>query len=40
MVGTPKTRGRPIWEVFRVIDGNTRKPVDNPALQALRSARV
>ncbi|MGV1015466.1 MAG: PAS domain-containing protein, partial [Methyloceanibacter sp.] len=24
-------RGRPIWEVFRVIDEGTRKPVDDPA---------
>ena len=35
-----EARGRPIWEVFRVIDGNTRKPVDDPALQALRERAV
>ena len=29
-------RGRPIWEVFRVIDETTRKPIDDPALRALR----
>ncbi|MGH6867032.1 MAG: sensor histidine kinase, partial [Methyloceanibacter sp.] len=33
-------RGRPIWEVFRVIDENTRKPVDDPALKALREREV
>lgn len=31
-----KARGRPIWEVFRVINETTRKPVDDPALKALR----
>ena len=35
-----EARGRPIWEVFRVIDGSTRKPVDDPALQALRERAV
>jgi PAS domain S-box-containing protein len=29
-------RGKPIWEVFRVIDEKTRKPLDDPALRALR----
>jgi PAS domain S-box-containing protein len=29
-------RGKPIWEVFRVIDEATRKPIDDPALKALR----
>jgi PAS domain S-box-containing protein len=29
-------RGKPIWEVFRVIDEATRKPLDDPALRALR----
>ncbi len=29
-------RGKPIWEVFRVIDEATRKPIDDPALRALR----
>jgi PAS domain S-box-containing protein len=29
-------RGRPIWEVFRVIDEKSRKPLDDPALRALR----
>lgn len=33
-------RGRPIWEVFRVIDEGTRKPVDDPALKALRERTV
>jgi PAS domain S-box-containing protein len=33
-------RGRPIWEVFRVIDEGTRKPVDDPALKALREREV
>src|SRR3990172_5934621 len=36
----PKARGRPIWEVFRVINENTRKPVDDPALKALRERAV
>ena len=31
-----EARGRPIWEVFRVIDETSRKPVDDPALKALR----
>jgi len=35
-----EARGRPIWEVFRVIDENTRKPVDDPALKALRERAV
>ena len=35
-----KARGRPIWEVFRVINENTRKPVDDPALKALRERAV
>jgi PAS domain S-box-containing protein len=35
-----EARGRPIWEVFRVIDESTRKPVDDPALKALRERRV
>ena len=35
-----EARGRPIWEVFRVIDANTRKPVDDPALKALRERTV
>ena len=35
-----EARGRPIWEVFRVIDESTRKPVDDPALQALRERAV
>ena len=29
-------RGKPIWEVFRVIDEKSRKPIDDPALRALR----
>ncbi len=33
-------RGRPIWEVFRVINETTRKPVDDPALKALRERAV
>lgn len=33
-------RGRPIWEVFRVVDEGTRKPVDDPALKALRERAV
>lgn len=33
-------RGRPIWEVFRVIDEGSRKPMDDPALKALRERRV
>jgi PAS domain S-box-containing protein len=36
----PKARGRPIWEVFRVINESTRKPVDDPALKALRERAV
>jgi PAS domain S-box-containing protein len=35
-----QARGRPIWEVFRVIDERTRKPVDDPALKALRERHV
>jgi PAS domain S-box-containing protein len=35
-----KARGRPIWEVFRVINEATRKPVDDPALKALRERAV
>ncbi len=35
-----KARGRPIWEVFRVISETTRKPVDDPALKALRERAV
>jgi PAS domain S-box-containing protein len=31
-----EARGKPIWEVFRVIDEKTRKPLDDPALRALR----
>ena len=33
-------RGRPIWEVFRVINETSRKPVDDPALKALRERAV
>ena len=33
-------RGRPIWEVFRVVDEGTRKSVDDPALKALRERTV
>jgi two-component sensor histidine kinase len=33
-------RGRPIWEVFRVVDEATREPIDDPALKALRLRRV
>ena len=33
-------RGRPIWEVFRVIDETTRKPLDDPALRALREGET
>jgi PAS domain S-box-containing protein len=42
MTGWPgqKARGRPIWEVFRVINESTRKPVDDPALKALRERTV
>ena len=36
----PEARGRPIWEVFRVINESTRKPVDDPALKALRERAV
>ena len=36
----PEARGRPIWEVFRVINEGTRKPVDDPALKALRERAV
>src|SRR5689334_340752 len=36
----PEARGRPIWEVFRVINENSRKPVDDPALKALRERAV
>jgi PAS domain S-box-containing protein len=36
----PNARGRPIWEVFRVINESTRKPVDDPALKALRERAV
>lgn len=35
-----EARGRPIWEVFRVINETTRKPVDDPALKALRERAV
>ncbi len=35
-----EARGRPIWEVFRVIDESTRKPIDDPALKALRERHV
>jgi PAS domain S-box-containing protein len=35
-----EARGRPIWEVFRVIDEATRKSVDDPALKALREREV
>ncbi len=35
-----ETRGRPIWEVFRVVDEGTRKSVDDPALRALRERTV
>lgn len=35
-----KARGRPIWEVFRVVDEVTRKSVDDPALKALRERTV
>ena len=35
-----EARGRPIWEVFRVINESTRKPVDDPALKALRERAV
>ena len=36
----PEARGRPIWEVFRVINEGSRKPVDDPALKALRERTV
>jgi len=36
----PDARGRPIWEVFRVINEGSRKPVDDPALKALRERTV
>jgi PAS domain S-box-containing protein len=35
-----KARGRPIWEVFRVVDEVTRKSIDDPALKALRERTV
>lgn len=35
-----EARGRPIWEVFRVVDEITRKSVDDPALKALRERTV
>lgn len=28
--------GRPIWEVFRVVDETTRQPIEDPAVKALR----
>ena len=31
-----EARGRPIWEIFRVVDETSRKPLDDPALKALR----
>jgi PAS domain S-box-containing protein len=42
MTGWPpaQARGRPIWEVFRVINESTRKSVDDPALKALREREV
>ena len=33
-------RGRPIWEVLRVIDESSRQPVDGPALKALREGAM
>jgi PAS domain S-box-containing protein len=36
----PEARGRPIWEVFRVVNESTRKSVDDPALKALRERAV
>ena len=36
----PEARGRPIWEVFRVINERSRKPEDDPALKALRERAV
>jgi PAS domain S-box-containing protein len=35
-----QARGRPIWEVFRVVDEVTHKSVDDPALKALRERAV
>lgn len=35
-----EARGRPIWVVFRVVDEEARKPVDDPALRALREREV
>jgi PAS domain S-box-containing protein len=32
-----EARGKPIWEVFRVIDEVTRKPMEDPTLKALRA---
>lgn len=32
--------GRPLTEVFRIIDGTTRQPADNPVLQALEEDRT
>jgi PAS domain S-box-containing protein len=35
-----EARGRPIWEVFRVVDEGSRKPIDDPALKALRERQM
>jgi len=35
-----EARGRPIWVVFRVVDEETRKALDDPALRALREREV
>jgi PAS domain S-box-containing protein len=35
-----EAQGRPIWEVFRVVDEATRKPIDDPALKALRERQM
>jgi PAS domain S-box-containing protein len=35
-----EARGKPIWEIFRVVDEATRKAVDDPALKALREGGV
>ncbi|HRI49127.1 MAG TPA: PAS domain S-box protein [Pseudomonadota bacterium] len=42
LTGWPQAEaaGRPLVEIFRIINEHTRQPVDNPALRALREGRV
>jgi PAS domain S-box-containing protein len=35
-----EARGRPLAEVFQIVNEQTRKPVDNPALRALREGTI